>query len=225
MAGACRWSWNGKKPGAGKWTAPIRTGRFHGVSSVSRPGPGMEFFRIRDYIKGDPLRNINWKLLAKRQKLMVNDYEFGLVEKMTGWGEAEVLRHVKVLVVTRGDQGATIYADGKRVDVPAFPEVRIADPTGVGDAFRGGFLRGVASGWPWDLCGRLGALAATYCLEQTGPQNHHYTRAEFVARFRCHFDDNGLLDEMLTSPPTLAFGHPSPLSTVSGRGEAGGGEG
>ena len=157
--------------------------------------------------------------------LMVNDYEFGLVEKMTGWGEAEILRHVKVLVVTRGEQGATIYAEGMRVDVPAVPEVRIADPTGVGDAFRGGFLRGVASGWPWDVCGRVGALAATYCLEQTGPQNHHYTRAEFVARFRRHFDDNGLLDELLTSPPTPAFGHPSPLSTALGRGEGGGGGG
>jgi len=133
--------------------------------------------------------------------LMVNDYEFGLVEKMTGWGEAEILRHVKVLVVTRGEQGATIYAEGMRVDVPPVPEVRIADPTGVGDAFRGGFLRGVASGWPWDVCGRVGALAATYCLEQTGPQNHHYTRAEFVARFRRHFDDNGLLDELLTNAP------------------------
>jgi adenosine kinase len=134
--------------------------------------------------------------------LMVNDYEFGLVEKMTGWGEAEILRHVEVLVVTRGEQGATIYAEGMRVNVPAVPEVRIADPTGVGDAFRGGFLRGVASGWPWDLCGRMGTLAATYCLEQQGPQNHHYTRAEFVARFRRHFDDSGLLDELLASPPT-----------------------
>jgi adenosine kinase len=131
--------------------------------------------------------------------LMVNDYECGLVEKMTGWSEAEILRHVQVLVVTRGEQGATIYAEGMRVDVPIVPAERILDPTGVGDAFRGGFLRGVASGWPWDLCGRVGALAATYCLEQQGTQNHAYTRAEFVARFRRHFDDNGLLDELLQS--------------------------
>ncbi len=130
--------------------------------------------------------------------LVVNDYEFGLIEKMTGWGETDVLRHVSVLVITRGKDGATIFAEGRRVDVPSVPEVRIVDPTGVGDAFRGGFLRGVASGWPWDMCGRVGALAATYCLEQQGPQNHHYTRAEFVVRFREHFDDNGLLDELLT---------------------------
>ena len=129
--------------------------------------------------------------------LVVNDYEFGLIEKMTGWGETDVRRRVSVLVVTRGKDGATIFAEGRRVDVPSVPEVRIVDPTGVGDAFRGGFLRGVASGWPWDVCGRVGALAATYCLEQQGPQSHHYTRAEFVARFREHFDDGGLLDELL----------------------------
>jgi adenosine kinase len=157
--------------------------------------------------------------------LMVNDYEFGLVEKMTGWSEAEILRRVSVLVITRGEQGATIAAEGTRVDVPIVPAEHILDPTGVGDAFRGGFLRGVASNWPWDICGRVGALAATYCLEQTGPQNHYYTCAEFLARFRRHFDDNGLLDELLASPPTPAFSRPSPLSTVPGQGEGGRGEG
>jgi adenosine kinase len=131
--------------------------------------------------------------------LMVNDYEYGLVEKMTEWSEAEMLRHVNILVVTHGEKGASILGEGVRVDVPVVPAEHILDPTGVGDAFRGGFLRGVASGWPWDICGRVGALAATYCLEQTGPQNHYYTRAEFVARYRRHFDDNGLLDELLQS--------------------------
>jgi adenosine kinase len=66
----------------------------------------------------------------------------------------------------------------------------------VGVAFRGGLLRGVAAGWPWPLCGQVGALAATYCLEQAGPQNHRYTRAEFLTRFRRHFDDGELLNEM-----------------------------
>ncbi|MGQ0602433.1 MAG: carbohydrate kinase family protein [Anaerolineales bacterium] len=128
--------------------------------------------------------------------LTVNDYEFGLIEKMTGWGEADILRHVHALVVTRGAQGASICVDGVRTDIASVPPERIADPTGVGDAFRGGLLRGVAAGWPWALCGQVGALAATYCLEQTGPQNHYYTRAEFMTRFRQHFDDGELLNEL-----------------------------
>lgn len=129
--------------------------------------------------------------------LIVNDYEFSLIEKLTGWNEAAVLQHVGVLVITRGAAGASLYADGQRLDVPAYPPEQIADPTGVGDAFRGGLLRGIQNGWPWQLCGQVGALAATYCLEQVGTQSHHYTSAEFVARFRRKFDDAGRLDELL----------------------------
>jgi adenosine kinase len=128
--------------------------------------------------------------------LVVNDYEFSLIEKLTGWSEASVQKHVQVLVITRGEKGATIYADGVRTDVSIVPPGRVADPTGVGDAFRGGLLRGVASGWPWPLCGQVAALAATYCLEQTGPQNHYYSRAEFMTRFRQYFDDGDLLNEL-----------------------------
>jgi len=129
--------------------------------------------------------------------LFVNDYEFGLICKKTGYELADMLQHVKVLVVTRGKDGSTIYADGREIDIPTVPEVRIVDPTGVGDAFRGGFLTGYARGWDWELCGQIGSLAATYCLEQKGTQNHKYTRAEFVARFRQHFDDKGVLDALL----------------------------
>jgi adenosine kinase len=129
--------------------------------------------------------------------LIVNDYECSLIEKMTGWNEAELLRHVGVLVVTRGAEGSTLFVEGQRLDIPVVPPDRILDPTGVGDAYRGGLLRGIVAGWPWQLSGQVGALAATYCLEQCGTQNHSYTPAEFVARFRQHFDDGGRLDELL----------------------------
>jgi len=78
--------------------------------------------------------------------------------------------------------------------VPVVPAREIVDPTGVGDAFRGGFLRGWQLGLDWATCGQMGALAATYVLEQRGPQSHSYTLSEFVARYRQHFDDHGALD-------------------------------
>ncbi len=131
------------------------------------------------------------------QFLFVNDYEFGLISKKTGWDQAEILKHVHVLVVTRGKDGADLYTGGEQVFIPTVPERQIVDPTGVGDAFRGGFLAGYAHGFDWKLCGEIGSLAAVYCLEQKGTQNHTYTRAEFVARFREHFDDKGKLNEML----------------------------
>ena len=129
--------------------------------------------------------------------LFCNDYEFGLISKKTGWSLDQILDHVKVLVITRGKDGADLYMGGDSVHIPTVPEDEVVDPTGVGDAFRGGFLAGYSRGFEWKLCGEIGSLAAVYCLEQKGPQSHSYTKAEFVARFRKHFDDDGKLDGLL----------------------------
>ncbi|MFZ5855710.1 MAG: carbohydrate kinase family protein [Chloroflexota bacterium] len=131
--------------------------------------------------------------------LFCNDYEFGLISKKTGWDLKQILQHVKVLVVTRGKDGANLYTNGEEIFIPTVPEREIVDPTGVGDAFRGGFLTGYSHGFDWKLCGEIGSLAAVYCLEQRGPQAHAYTRAEFVKRFREHFDDGGKLNQLLES--------------------------
>jgi adenosine kinase len=129
--------------------------------------------------------------------LFCNDYEFGLISKKTGWSLDQILDHVKFLVITRGKDGADLYSGDETVHIPTVPEDEIVDPTGVGDAFRGGFLAGYSRGFDWKLCGEIGSLAAVYCLEQRGPQSHAYTRQEFVTRFRKHFDDGGKLDELI----------------------------
>ena len=129
--------------------------------------------------------------------LFCNDYEFGLISKKTGWSLDQILEHVKVLVITRGKDGADLYTENTTVHIPTVPEREIVDPTGVGDAFRGGFLAGYSLGFNWKLCGEIGSLAAVYCLEQNGPQSHSYTREEFIGRFRENFDDGGKLDSLL----------------------------
>ncbi|MFN3490690.1 MAG: carbohydrate kinase family protein [Anaerolineales bacterium] len=129
--------------------------------------------------------------------LFCNDYEFGLISKKTGWSLDQILEHVKVLVITRGKDGADLYTNGISVHIPTVPEEEIVDPTGVGDAFRGGFLAGYSQGFDWKLCGEIGSLAAVYCLEQRGPQSHAYSREDFIKRFRKHFDDEGKLDVLL----------------------------
>lgn len=128
--------------------------------------------------------------------LFVNEYEYQLLQKHTGLNEKALLQHMRFMVVTLGKDGAEIFADGQRYHTPVVPPVEIADPTGVGDAFRGGFLRGLRLNLGWEVCGRMGALAATYCLEQRGTQAHHYTVTEYVARYRQHFDDQGALDKL-----------------------------
>ena len=134
--------------------------------------------------------------------LFCNDYEFGLISKKTGWSLDQILDHVRTLVITRGKDGADLYSGMDAVHIPTVPENEIVDPTGVGDAFRGGFLTGYSRGFDWKLCGEIGSLAAVYCLEQRGPQSHNYTREEFINRFRHHFDDDGKLDALLNGLTT-----------------------
>jgi adenosine kinase len=120
--------------------------------------------------------------------VIVNDYEFELIRQKTGMSEADVLARVELLVVTRGEHGCTVLSKGTRVDVPAVAPTRIEDPTGVGDAFRGGFMKGLATGRSYEECARIGSVAATYALEYLGGTSHSYTLEEFNARYAAHFD-------------------------------------
>lgn len=129
--------------------------------------------------------------------LIVNDVEHEALCRKTGMAHEDLLGETEMVIVTRGEHGADIYTRLETHHIPIVPPDRIEDPTGVGDAFRGGFLKGIAAGWPIDICGRVGSLAATYVLEHRGTQSHRYTRQAFVERFHQHFDDRGVLDEML----------------------------
>ena len=80
-----------------------------------------------------------------------------------------------MLVVTKGEHGCSMMTPDEQVDVPAVPPTRIVDPTGVGDAFRGGFMKGLVAGADIQTCGRLGSVAATYALEHLGGSSHAYT--------------------------------------------------
>lgn len=116
-----------------------------------------------------------------------NDYEFGLIKDKTGLDPEALLERSEAVIVTRGAEGSSIYTADGRVDVPPVPEQRIADPTGVGDAFRGGLMKGLAIGADWETCGRLGSVAATYALEHVGGQSHAYTLDEFRERYASQF--------------------------------------
>jgi adenosine kinase len=121
--------------------------------------------------------------------VIVNDYEFELLRQKTGMSEDDVQRQVEVLVVTRGEHGCTVLSKGIRHDVAAVPPARIQDPTGVGDAFRGGFMKGLAMGAPYERCAKMGSVAATYALEHLGGTSHAYSVAEFTARFKDAYGD------------------------------------
>ena len=113
---------------------------------------------------------------------IVNEYEFEMLKNKTGWTDQKVAEQTQVLIVTSGDKGSSIQHRGQIICVPAVPARREADPTGVGDAYRAGIIKGYLKKLPWEITGRLGSLAATYALEEYGTQNHRYELDEFVAR-------------------------------------------
>jgi len=116
-----------------------------------------------------------------------NDYEFELIRQKTGMSERDVLNEVTLLVVTKGEHGCTVMTEDDSVDVPAVVHERIEDPTGVGDAFRGGFMKGLATGRDYTTCARFGSVAATYALEHLGGTYHAYSWEEFAVRYEKHF--------------------------------------
>ena len=122
--------------------------------------------------------------------LFTNDYEKALTESKTGWSDAEVLDRVGVRITTLGPEGALVETKGHPpIRVAAVPEVRRADPTGVGDAFRSGFLSGLAWGAGLERCAQIGSLLATYVLETVGTQEYQVKPAEFHERFAAQFGE------------------------------------
>jgi adenosine kinase len=119
--------------------------------------------------------------------VICNDYEFELIRQKTGLDDVAILHQSGVLIVTRGEHGCTIREGSREVNVAAVTPHRIADPTGVGDAFRGGLMKGLALGADLEVCARMGSVAAAYALEHLGGQSHAYTWDEFRARYEAHF--------------------------------------
>ena len=125
--------------------------------------------------------------MAAATIVICNDYEFELIRQKTGLDEDAILAQSGTLLVTRGEHGCSIIERRGRTDVPAVTPHRLVDPTGVGDAFRGGLLKGMARGASYQVCAQIGTVAATYALEHLGGQSHSYTWPEFLARYETHF--------------------------------------
>ena len=119
--------------------------------------------------------------------VICNDYELELLRQKTGLAEADIVAASEALIVTKGEHGSSVITQSGQVDVSAVRPHRIVDPTGVGDAYRGGLMKGIALGLPYEIAARLGSVAATYALEHLGGQSHAFTWREFTARYQQHF--------------------------------------
>lgn len=131
--------------------------------------------------------------------LILNDYEYGILQKKTGLNEAQLLERAQTIIVTLGEEGSRIVNRQDDLHIPVARPRQVWEPTGVGDAYRAGLIKGLVRGYGWAVTGRIAAVAAIYVLESPGPQPQPYTRAEFVARYRENFGDTPELDDLLHS--------------------------
>lgn len=127
--------------------------------------------------------------------LVTNDYEKTLLERKTGWSDDEVLERVGMRITTLGPKGCTITRSGEEpLFVEAAPERRKEDPTGVGDAFRAGFLAGLSWDVSLERAAQVGSLLATYVLEHVGTQEYRLNKSEFRDRFGTCFGEAAASD-------------------------------
>ena len=130
-------------------------------------------------------------LVDGAEYLFGNEYEEALIERKSGWTSAEILARVGVRITTLGPVGARVEQAGQRpVTVPAVPDAKPADPTGSGDAFRSGFLAGVAWGLSPERCAQVGNLMAVHALETTGPQEYNCKSGPLADRLAAAYGDD-----------------------------------
>ena len=126
--------------------------------------------------------------------LIGNDYEIELVGKKTGRSRDELLAGVDALIVTYGSKGSSVFIRGEReFTVPAVAPKRVSDPTGAGDAYRAGLLKGLHAGMGMAFSARLGAVSSSFCVEEYGTQVHAFTMEQFTQRYESSFGPMPLL--------------------------------
>lgn len=115
--------------------------------------------------------------------LISNDYELALISEKTGWTEADIIGKVEILATTLGAKGSIIKSKGKTHSIPAVKTKNVKDPTGAGDAYRAGFIKGLKEGLGLEKTGRLASVVAVYAVETYGTQNHKFSWEDIQKRY------------------------------------------
>ncbi len=145
-----------------------------GIPFVFDPGQGLPLF------DGPALLD----LIDQATWLTLNDYESRLLLERTGLTLDGLTRRVEAVVITRGAEGSSIYADGEEITLPAVPVEVAVDPTGCGDAYRAGLLYSLEQGYDWPTTGRVASLMGALKVAHHGTQNHAFERDAFAERFK-----------------------------------------
>jgi adenosine kinase len=153
-----------------------------GIRYIFDPGQSLPVWngaQLREMIDG------SWMFIS-------NDYELELTMTKADINVDDIGKMTKILVTTRADQGSIVFCDGVTIEVPAVEAKKVCDPTGAGDAYRAGFIKGLSMpGGDLLHAARMGSTAAAFVVEVYGTQNYKYDRAEFNRRFEAAFGKSG----------------------------------
>ncbi|HEY1057938.1 MAG TPA: carbohydrate kinase family protein [Limnobacter sp.] len=150
-----------------------------GIPFVFDPGQGLPMF-------GKPELE---RFLELATYAAVNDYEAKMLCDKTGLSLEQIATRLKALVVTRGAEGSWIFTEGQRLDIPCVKAETIADPTGCGDAYRGGLLYGLSQGMPIRKAAQLASLMGSLKIAHKGGQNYRLTREDIAAHYATAFGE------------------------------------
>jgi adenosine kinase len=150
------------------------------IPFIFDPGQGLPMFDGQELLA----------FIEQATYVAVNDYEGEMLAQRTGLSLEKIAERVSALIVTKGAQGAEIHTQGKKIEIPVVPVEKAIDPTGCGDAFRGGLLFGIEKGFDWEVTGRLASLMGSIKIASQGPQNHCPSQETIQMQFKQAFGFN-----------------------------------
>jgi adenosine kinase len=193
----------GFNPGAMKHRAEYPVDEADPADTIAIVAPGnledMQDFPRRYKAKGipcmvDPGQNITafsgeqlTEMLTNATYLISNDYELELIQNATKLTQAEIVARCGSVITTLGENGSVIRQGSQEIAVPPCPVTDVKDPTGAGDAFRAGLIKGLALGKSLPEAAKLGSVSAAYAVEKHGTQEHAFTWQEFCDRYAAVF--------------------------------------
>lgn len=196
----------GFNPGAMKYQSEYEFKNSESKDSLISIGPG-NLHDMKDYAKKakdkgikcicDPGQSLTqWdgdslkEWINGSYMLIANDYEFELIMKITRMDKKRLLLMTKTIITTLGEKGSYISTFEGDTHIPAAKISGIVDPTGAGDAYRAGLLKGHALGRDIETSAKMGAVAAAYAIEKYGTQEHYFSYDDFLSRCKDNFGDN-----------------------------------
>ena len=191
-------------PGAMKYPAEFDFGKTNPQDCIAIVAPGnlqdmAEYTRTHQkmgiYTIFDPGQSLPaWTAddlamcISQSNLLVSNDYELALIRERTGRSKEQLLESVGTIVTTKGEDGCDVSTrEGGVTKVPVVPTENVVDPTGAGDAFRGGLIKGLTQGVPVARAAMMGTVCSHYVIQSYGTQKYQFTFEEFNATLQQHF--------------------------------------